>query len=117
MGYRGDATKVNITTPMPMSTRDVKIWAGTVVSKSNGSWQVDLSKTDFKTILSVTATAQLDTNNASAVPIAGIRNYTLDIVNGWVVQSNSFSFFLGGTSAGLKFCTVATVIHVQVIGI
>lgn len=117
MGYRGEATKINITTPEAMSTQIIKVWAGTVLSGATGAWSADLSKTGFTRILSATATAQLDTTSASNVPIAGIRSFTTQMVRGWVVQSNNFMIVLGGGGNGLKFSTTPTVIHVQVIGI
>jgi hypothetical protein len=118
VGYRGQITKVNITTPdSSLDIKNIKVWAGTVVSNSSGAWSVDLSKTGFAKILSATATAQLDTTSAANVPMAGIRNFTTAVVNGWVVQSNNFTYMLGGNGQGLKFSTTPTIIHVQVIGI
>lgn len=116
MAYRGQAVKVDVTSGAE-SPKAIKVWAGTATSNSNGSWSVDLSSAKFARILSATATAQLDTNTATNVPIAGIRNYTVNQVNGWVVQSNSFMFLLGGSGAGLKFCTTPITIHIQVIGL
>jgi voltage-gated potassium channel Kch len=117
VGYRGAIAKLNVVTSDTTPTLDIKVWASTVVSNTSGAWSVDITKTGFTKILSVTATAQLDTTNATLVPMAGIRSYTTDRVVGWVVQSNSFTYMLGGSAAGLKFSSTPTVIHVQVIGI
>jgi hypothetical protein len=115
MSYRGDITAVNAVTNTDKA-RNLKVWAGTVQSTTSGAWSVDLRASGFSHIFSVTATAQFDASSAANVPIAGVRTFSTQQATGWVVQSNNFTFFLGGGGSGLKFCTTPTTIHVQVIG-
>ena len=117
MSYRGEITAINAVTNANSSTaRNLKVWAGTVRSDSQGSWSVNLRNAGFKNVYSVTATAQFNATDASAVPIAGVRTHSITGVTGWVVQSNNFTMVLLSASNGLKFCTTPVTVHVQVIG-
>lgn len=96
--------------------KNVRLWAGQVISGSNGAWEVDIRGSEFSEVISVVATAQADQSGITAIPFATVRNYGTSSVSGWVIRTATGGILLGGTYVGGAFVTTPTRVFVQVVG-